>query len=83
MTEIIQKRGKIPYAVVGAKVLKESEYFSLHGKTGIDVVCPVCGYPYAVSMQKHGRVNGIVICFNCEQTACTIQDENEKELTSE
>lgn len=83
MLEIITKKDGIPYAVVGAKSLQENEYFSLHGKTGIDVVCPVCGFPFAVSMQKHGRINDVVVCFNCEKSACTIQEEKEEQEEKE
>ncbi len=73
MCEIIEKAGQKPYAVVGAKSLQNNETFSLYGKQGIDLLCPVCGFPFALSMQKHGRVTDVVLCYNCnEKQAATI-----------
>ncbi len=81
MCEIIEKSGKNPYAVVGAKSLQENEIFSLYGKKGIDLCCPVCGYPFILSMQQHGRVEDIVLCFNCdEKQAATIQESSVDEI---
>ena len=75
--DIIKRNGKSPYAIVGPTSLADKEYFSHYGKTGIDVVCSYCGFPFAISMQKHGRVNDVVICFNCDKESAVILIEGE------
>lgn len=76
MQVIIEKSGQKPYAIVGDTVLQEKEIFSHYGKTGLDTVCKNCGFPFAVSLEKHGRVNDTVLCFNCDkEIAAIIENE--------
>lgn len=72
MCVVIDKPDNKPYAIVGDTVLQDNETFSHYGKTGLDTICRDCGYPFALSMQKHGRVVDTVTCFQCDKSVAAI-----------
>jgi hypothetical protein len=76
MNIVIKKAGQMPYAIVGDTVLCENEIFSHYGKKGIDVICKNCGFPFSVSLEKHGKVIDTVLCFGCSKEIAAIIKKN-------
>lgn len=71
---IIETKSGLPL-MQGETVLQEKEIFSHSGKTGLDVTCKNCGYPFADSLQKVGRIFDTVVCFSCEKELAAIIEE--------
>ena len=71
---IIETMDKTPI-MQGETVLQENEIFCHTGTTGLDVTCKNCGYPFADSLQKVGRVFDTVVCFSCEKEIAAIIEE--------
>ena len=78
---IIETKAGVPI-MQGETVLHENETFCHTGNIGLDVCCKNCGYPFADSLQKVGRIFDTVICFQCEKEIAAIIQEGESETAN-
>ena len=73
MITIETKTGSV--IMQGETVLQANEIFCHGGTGGLDVTCKNCGYPFADSLQKIGRIFDTVVCFSCEKEIAAIIEE--------
>lgn len=60
----------------GNTILQDNQTIGHGNKTGLDVVCGQCSYPFALSLQKRGYFIDSVLCDCCKKELAFIVEKS-------